>query len=333
MTHESPKTTGGSFWLRLKRLPVRRVLVLLVSLSFAIALFYVPWPEFIRALLSADPIWLTIAVLINMAAYPLWVTQWRLLAPRGNTISNRAMLEIVALSAMANSALPSAAGLASSVVLLATRGKMTTVAATSLMAMDQLLVGITKLVLLILALFLAPLPPAATQSAVAFAGLMAVFLALLVTMANSTRWMQTQATNFKGIISGAFDILTRVSQGLNVLRDPRRMIATTLLAFGKKAMQIIAAIAIQMACGIDVSAVSAILVIAAVSVTTALPIIPGGFGVYTATVFVVYEFFGVSSATALTAGILQHLVEILPNLLVGYGIFFVQRFSGAAKTE
>ncbi|MBZ0217037.1 MAG: flippase-like domain-containing protein, partial [Fimbriimonadaceae bacterium] len=228
----------------------------------------------------------------------------------------------------------SAAGIGSSVVLLITRGKLAAAAAASLMAMDQVLVGIVKLLVLILALFLVPeAPENITRGAVAFAALTLLFLGLLLATAftgNSIGQIRMPPNTIRAIAVAA---IFQLSQSLGVLRSPRRAGAALLLALAKKSTEVAAALAVQLSCGIEFSPVAAILVVAAVGLSTAVPIIPGSFGVYTTAVFVVYDSLGVATATALAAGVLQHLVEVIPSLLVGYVTFFVTRFSGRLPLE
>ena len=56
-----------------------------------------------------------------------------------------------------------------------------------------------------------------------------------------------------------------------------------------------------------------------------------GLGVYSATAFAVYTFLGIAAGPALAAGLLQHVVEIVPSLAVGYGVLVASRFARAPQ--
>ena len=49
-----------------------------------------------------------------------------------------------------------------------------------------------------------------------------------------------------------------------------------------------------------------------------MPIAPGNLGVYEATVYAVYRFFGVTPELALALAVVQHLSFLVPSILPGY---------------
>lgn len=306
---------------------VRPILLAVVALAILAALPFVPWRELGRVLAAADPAWLAVAVAANLAIFPLWVWQWRLLALPGTVVRWPVMFEIVALSAAARSTLSALAGAASAVTLLNLRGRMPLVAATSLLALDQLLVGIAKLAVLALAFSLAPLPAPAVAGTAVFAALVAALFLALAALA----WMPARTTALAGgahpLAGRLLALLERVSAGLGAMRSPLRAGLTVLLALAKKLTEVAAALAVQLACGIEPSLTAAILSVAAVSLTTAVPVIPGNIGTYAATVFLVYEALGIPTAQGLAAGLLQHAVVLVPSILLGYGTMAATRLA------
>jgi uncharacterized membrane protein YbhN (UPF0104 family) len=76
----------------------------------------------------------------------------------------------------------------------------------------------------------------------------------------------------------------------------------------------------------------ALLVLAALAVTTLLPIAPANLGVYEATVFATYRFAGASAELALGMAIVQHLCFLLPMLLTGYVTLSVRQLGPQRAT-
>lgn len=307
-----------------RRLPLRTILAVLVT-GFLIAAFAgAPWDEVGRAVMAASPAWLVLAFVSNLLIFLPWVWQWQLLARPSVHISARRMFGIVALCGMGNAAMSSLVGTASAIVLLVGRCAMTPVAAASLMLMDQMLVGLAKLTVLALAVQVAPVPGVAAQAGLALAVLTLGALASLMFIAyfGPTREPETPEKGFKGWYAVN---LVRLTHGLEILRQPSLAFASYGLALAKKATEIGAAYAVAAACGIEPSLGLSVLVVAAVSLSTAVPLVPGSLGVYSATVYLVYEFMGYPAHIALAAGLLQHLLELAPALLVGYGTVIASR--------
>lgn len=313
-----------------RRLPLRMMLAAAVTLFLAFSFAGAPWDEVGRAVMSASPLWLGLAILSNLMIYPPWVLQWQLLARPSVRLSAGSMFNVVALSAMGTAAMSSLVGAASAVVLLVARGGMTTLSAAMLMLMDQILVGLAKLTVLVLALMVAPIPTLAAQGGIVLGVLTLSGLVLLLLLAHFGPRTQ-QATGHEGVKAWLWVNLTRLTQSLEVLRRPPLAFATLILALAKKATEIGAAYAIAMACGVEASPTLAILVVAAVSLTTAVPLVPGSLGVYSATVFAIYQFLGYPVPIALAAGILQHLVELAPPVFVGYGTIIMTRLSAKRR--
>ena len=174
------KAPARSGW---RKLPLRMILAVLVTGFLIVAFAGAPWDQVGQAVFTANPVWLLLAVFSNLLIYPPWVWQWQLLARPSTRISARRMFGIVALCGMGNAAISSIVGTASAIVLLVGRCGMSTMAAASLMVMDQVLVGLAKLAILALALQVAPVPGVAAQAGLALAGLTLGALVLLMFIA------------------------------------------------------------------------------------------------------------------------------------------------------
>ena len=76
--------------------------------------------------------------------------------------------------------------------------------------------------------------------------------------------------------------------------------------------------AVQKSLGLDLPFWAPILVMGALNLTTVLPITPGNFGVYEGTAFLAYQFYGLSSESAVSLALLQHLCFLIPMVGTGY---------------
>jgi uncharacterized membrane protein YbhN (UPF0104 family) len=99
------------------------------------------------------------------------------------------------------------------------------------------------------------------------------------------------------------------------------------LALAKKGLELSAIVAIQAAFGLEPSFPAAMLVLAALAVTTSLPVAPANLGVYEATVYATYRYLGIDSYAALGAAIVQHLAFLLPMIVTGYLTLTVRSFA------
>ena len=316
-----------------RRVPMRLILGVLVTGGLVFAAFSAPWAEAGPVLLAADPFWVAVALLAYVSIYPMRLVQWQLIAGAPSPVSWRRMFEVVALSSVASNALSALAGVAASATLLVTRGRMTIAQAASFMTLDQLLAAITKALVIVWAALLVPLPEPLASGAAGFAGLVVVFLIAVVAIAYWPGLVGPLVRSPRPLLARTGAWLQRYTAGLGSMRSPGRAAAIFVLALLKRGADVVAAYAIQAACGLEASVTTAVLVVAALGITTAVPTVPGSVGVYTATVFVVYQFLGIPAASGLAAGILQHLVELVPALIVGYGALLLSRRPAAAAQD
>lgn len=290
-------------------------IAILVALGVAAAL--IPWAELSTALRSADPFWIAIAAGLSLSIYPFWVWQWRLLVQPVTPVRWETTAEVVFCSAAAKSAAATVGGLASAAAMLNLRAGVPLPATAGILAIDQLLVGVAKLAVLILALWLTALPWQVLAGTLSLAGGMAVLLAVLLLI---------RAGTVRAALPGVIDRRVAVLvDGLRLLGNPVRLILATALALIKKATEVATALAIQYAVGIEPSLAAAILTVAAVSLATLVPVLPGNLGMHAAGVYIVYEALGVGTALALSAALLQHATVFLGQACAGLGAVVLGR--------
>ena len=291
--------------------------VLLTAALFASA-GRLPWRESASVVANAQLRWIALALLLNALILPLWAAEWVRLAPRRERAPFRTMFPVVAITSSTLNTIPLFAGEAAAVMLLVGRAGLSRAAALSVLVLDQLLVGIAKLAMIALAAILTPLPMSLRVGVVALTGAVVLGSAVMY-------WLAGRASvgSERSRISSA---LHDAATALDAVRDPSRRVAVLLLALGKKAVEVLAVVAVQQGFGTTLPWWSAIAVVAALGIGTMIPIAPANLGTYEATAFAVYRAAGLSPSDALALAVAQHLCALVPAVGIGYAILTADQF-------
>ena len=303
-----------------------------LSIALMVAARALPWERAFEQLRHLQAAWVLVAVAANLAILPLWALEWRLLSPKSFRASFRAMFEVVSVSAAVLNSVPFFAGEAAAVGLLIARAELSRGAALSVLAMDQLLVGFAKLVVLGAAAAVAPVPGWLRGGVWSIVGGVAALSLVLVPLAHRGAAVRERSRARSSAFGRLLARAAAWGAHLEALRDPARALRVALLALSKKSLELCAIVALQFAFGIEPSLSLALLVLAALAVTTLLPIAPANLGVYEATVFATYRLAGASAELALGMAIVQHLCFLLPMLLTGYVTLTVRQLGPQRAT-
>jgi uncharacterized membrane protein YbhN (UPF0104 family) len=266
----------------------------------------IDWTRTGEVVSAARPGWLGVAVLANGTILLCWAAFWRALIPAGDaSVGYRRMFEIVATASSLMNTVPFGGGHASSIVLLMRRGGTTQRGALSVLALDQLGEGVTKVCLFVLVAILLPLPAWMRAGVTTAAlGVAAWFVTLIV----ASRW----------------------ARELEILKDCRRSAGALACVIAMKGVEALALAAVQHAFGVQISAGGTLLVLAALILGTMLPVAPGNLGTYEASVFLAYRYLGISPEQALTLAVVEHLCFLLPSVGVGYAFISAHTLSRSA---
>lgn len=269
----------------------------------------VDWTRALEVVSTAHVGWLGAAVLLNGGILVCWAAFWRVLLPsREPPVGYRRMFEIVATASSLMNTVPFGGGHASSVVLLARRGGTTKRGALSVIALDQLGEGLTKVGIFLLVALLAPLPV----------------------------WMRAGVTTATLGVAAWFVTLmaaSRWARELEILRQWTRSAAALGCVVAMKFAEALAIVAVQHAFGVSISGSGTLLVLAAVVLGTMLPVVPGNLGVYEASAFVAYRYLGVRPEQALTLAIVQHLCLMIPAAGLGYAFISAHTLARSAMAS
>lgn len=266
----------------------------LATVLVAICARSIAWSHVAEVFATARPSWIVTAILLNAAIVPLTAAYWQALRPDSESpVPFRRAFEIAATAIALMNTVPFGAGHASIVVLWVRRGNSSQRAALSLLALDQLGEGITKVGLFLIVALIAPMPT----------------------------WMRaavTTVTLLVGILVVALAVASRWANELQIHRSRTRASAGLAFVIGTKLAEGLAIVAVQHAFGVDVAASGTMLVLAAVILGSMVPITPGNAGTYEAAAFVAYRHLGLTPEQSLGLAFVQHVCFVLPSVGIGY---------------
>lgn len=284
------------------------VAAVLLSTSLLVVLFRtVPLAALWRFVRAADIRWLLGALASNVMILVCWSQQWRMLLPLITPIPTQRLLALVAQTAFLGSVLP-VSGPASAVVLLMQEPGVTQASAVSVVSLDQLVEGLARVGLLLVASQFVPLTPWMRVVRIALPIVVVTALLVLTYLSRQRRWLYGWMR--------AFDSL----------RDLTRFGRAFGWCLCSKSCEALAIFAVQRASGVMMSPGNALLVLAAVSLATMIPVAPGNLGTYEASAVAMYRQLGVNAETALGLAVVQHLSLLLGTVGVGYVQFALRRF-------
>jgi uncharacterized membrane protein YbhN (UPF0104 family) len=249
--------------------------------------------------------WLTLALLCYVAILPLWAMQWHILAPTDPSRPVGDMFGVVATTSSVLNTTPMLVGEATGVALLVARTRLDRAAAVSVLAMDQLLVGMAKLAVLATAALVAPLPAWMTHALL----VLLVAMSLLGAMLLLASWRHA---NVASALSRVMPERIAVAIGLfaaslEPLRTPARGAPALALALIKRAVEVGAILCVLRAFGVTLPVGAAVVVLAVLNLATLLPVVPGNVGVFEAAVVLALTRFGVPAEQALGIALVQHV--------------------------
>ena len=299
-----------------------RILVLLALAGLMVAaLQRMDVAQAVARLATVRVEWLVLATLCYASILPLWAIQWHLLAPRASSHRPSDMFGVVALTSAVLNTTPMLVGEATAVVLLVARAGLDRASAVSVLAMDQLLVGLAKLVVLSAAALAAPLPDWMTRALLSLCLVLFALGSSLVIAAwrhaDVAGWVSRVLPPRGASAVGAF------ASALEPLRSAKRGIPALALALLKKAVEVGAILCVQRAFGVHLPIASAVVVLAILNLATLLPIVPGNVGVFEAAVVLSLTGMGIAPELALGIALVQHLCYFVA--LAAPGLVWVAR--------
>jgi len=274
---------------------------------------------------NANSGWLVIAFLFNLSILLVWTSLWSVLIPRNISVSFSKLFQANSFMSTSCNTLPFPGGHAVGLILLARLAKIKHSVALSILALDQMMEGIVKVVVLILAARFSPLPGQMQQAVQIFIILIVAFTMIMFFAA----YKIPEVKNREEEISSSFflrfkDFVSQWAGHLEILKDYRIFCAGLVFALVMMALQALGIWATQQSLGHELPFWTIILVMAALNLATIFPLTPGNFGVYEATAFLIYKFSGLSPETALSLAFLQHICFLVPMAGTGWVVLITR---------
>ena len=279
----------------------------------------VDWSMVGEALAAARPVWVVAALAANLLGLPIWICAWRLLIPARGRPGWGALVEAQSVTLAAIQTLSVLGGGVAAIYMLVRRAGLTYAGAASLLAFDQLLTGVVKLILIGGAVYFAPAPEGLRRAGLGLLVIVTAILVALLIIARSETAARRRAEGLGGWPGRLLMLGAEIGGNLAAIREPGKFGLACLLYLLRRSMEGVAAFYLQRALGLTPSAEAALLVVAALSVATIIPGPPGNLGVYEAVVSLAYVACGVPPETALALALLQHAcflaASVAPGLL------------------
>lgn len=304
---------AGSRWLHVGAWLLATALVVVLAQRVGVGRVF-------ASLRAAEAPWLAVAVLCNALMLPLGGLQWRALLPETAVISARRLFRVVALTSVANNTTPSVVGHITGAALLAAEPGVGRAAALSLLALDGIAVGLAKMLVLLLAAFLVPLPSWMHTGVLWLAATVATLIVLTVGAAlQHHRVRQWSERVGRGpVLRAVAGLAAEWTTSLDAVRHPRRFGQGLACALLGRALEAGAIVAVLRAFDLDVPIAGVVLVLAATALATFVPFVPANLGTYEASTFAAYRMLGIAPDLALGAALTQHACQLFPAVGVGY---------------
>ncbi|MBT5469656.1 MAG: flippase-like domain-containing protein [Nitrospina sp.] len=278
-----------------------------------------------REIENADGKWLVMALLFNFSILFVWTTLWSVLVPKNISVSFSKLFQANSFMSTACNTLPFPGGHAVGLVLLARLTKIKHSMALSVLALDQMMEGIVKVVVLTLAASFSPLPEQMQQGIQVFIILIVIFSAAMFYAAHKVPAAKTgDEVISSSLLARVKEFISQWAAHLETLKDYRIFSLGLILSLAMMGMQALGIWAAQKSLGLELPFWTTILVMAALNLATILPVTPGNFGVYEATAFLIYKFSGLSAEMALSLAFLQHICFLIPMAGTGWIVLLVQ---------
>lgn len=275
------------------------------------------WHQSVAAALRADPFWLVIALLFNLANAPLWALCWRCLVQAKGDVSIRSLTQILSVALAATQVFSSIGGGTIAFMLMTRRLGFSSPATVSLLVLDQWAVGIVKVILVGAALTIAPGTPVLRSVGTCLLAGVAASLVALILLSRSRgqlhRFAERQQGRWRLWLEKAGDW----SAHLEAVRSPARLGGAVFFMLLRRLSEGLGAWCVAIACGIPAGPELLVLVTASIAIVTLIPSPPGNIGLFELAVVAAYQWLGIAPEIALAAALIQHALFLVGTTAPG----------------
>jgi uncharacterized protein (TIRG00374 family) len=278
---------------------------------------------------------LVVAALVATAVFPLRAIRWRvILEPVAPNLPVAQLWRATAVGMMVNNIYPARLGeIARAYALTRETSRVSLTSAVASLAVDRVFDALTLMLLLVAAMLAPEFPRGITiggqpvqRAAALFAvGALILFVMLYVIVVFPQYLARLYAAMVgrvaPGLVERGSTIIHAFSEGLGVLRSPRRFAAVFFWALVHWLVNALAFWIGFKAVGVDVPFSAANFLQGIIAIGVALPSSPGFFGVFEAAAKVGLEVYGVTGGLAVSWAIGYHILSFIPITIIGLYYF------------
>ena len=296
---------------------VRLVAGLVVSAAFlAVTVSRVDLGETARALASAAPAGVLLAIVLVLVELVIRAERWRILLHPSAQVPLRSAFAYLTVGYFANTLLPARLGDAARAYLAGRSFGISSLVTLGTIVVERVMdTAVILLVVLLAGLAVAPGSQIAGSAAVLTAAVLIGLAACVVVGVVALR---------SGLLDRRYGrqvraVVARVVEGTAALRRPRGaalILGLTVLPFGVAAC---AFGATSTALGLPLGPAEWALILGVLALSTAIPAAPGSLGTYEFVGVTALGILGIGPSQALAATVLIHVIATLPPALLGLG--------------
>ena len=269
-----------------------------------------------------DPRWVGLSLAGNFGIQLSAAMMWRLLLPEDRTVPYKRLVGIMLVGSLLMNTTPMLVGHASLALMLSRQRGVGNAAALSVLSLDQLAEGLSKLVVIIVAIIVGPVPDWMHKGALGLSVVMVVMLGGLFTIARRHEALASWSTSRNRVTK----FIAGWARHLETMRTPRRFAMAWAGSLGMKVSELIGVVAAQRALDVHIPITHSVLVLAASGLGTLLPLTPGNIGTYEAVLLLAYKWLGLDAQEALAVALVQHLSYLASNTVPGYVAVTARQF-------
>lgn len=312
-------TSQPNLIILLKR--IKKILLAVLTLAIATFLLYWCFREidlklFWEELFHARPLFLLLGLLSIGTIIFSNAAQWQILLPSTKPVRFLALAEVVSISLMTANTIPW--GHAAAIYFLGRVRNVGHTVALSVMTLDQLFGGLSKAMVYVFVIVIAPLPLWLERAGLSFTAVVVCLYVVLVVLSHRHRELKVAEKRQSGWWGRLIKLFFEWAHYLQAVRDWRCKVGGIGYGLLMRAAEALAIYCVQWAFGAHLPFWAAWFVVMAINLAIMVPITPGNLGVYEATVFFVYKSLGVEATLAMTMALFTHVLYLIPMVIPGY---------------
>jgi uncharacterized protein (TIRG00374 family) len=278
----------------------------------------VDWHSAARAIRTANPALLALALALNLLSLTLKGARWWVFLRPLGVRSLALVLRATFAGASLNNLVVAQGGEGARVVLVARAAGVPSAGVLAALAAERVLDAVSYLVLLVSAAWLLPLPPYMARWRAGAAVLLgAVVLALALLTLRVRRTPARGASRRPGRTGRLVAYLQNVGDAVAAVATPARVAIAMLLSLAAWALQVATYHLAALAAHLPLSFAGSVAAMLAVGVSFLVRATPGNLGVFQVVYAITLRSFGIAEGPAVAVALLIQTIQVMPTVAIG----------------